>query len=128
MAGHRPFSELRANIEADPIRAARLAAAERRLAEEQAAYDHNLAEVRRALAFTQEQLARALGVSQAQVSRIEHQTDLYLSTLQSYLAAMGGRLELIAHFGDTQFPLAFADLFPEEEDIDSSLVATRAAD
>lgn len=117
MPGHHPFSELRAKIEADPTRAARLAEAERQLAAEQAAFDHTLAEVRRARAYTQEQLARSLGVSQAQVSRIEHQTDLYLSTLQSYLAAMGGELELVARFGDTRLPLAFTDLLPSENTI-----------
>jgi hypothetical protein len=48
------------------------------------------------------QLAAALGVSQAQVSRIENQTDLYLSTLRSYVEAMGGELQLRAVFPDGQ--------------------------
>ncbi|MDQ2831596.1 MAG: helix-turn-helix domain-containing protein [Chloroflexota bacterium] len=111
MPGHHPFSELRAKIDADPVRAARLAEAERQLAAEQVAYDRALAEVRRARTYTQVQLGRALGVSQAQVSRTEYQTDLYLSTLQSYLDALGGELELSIRFGDTLIPLTLTDLF-----------------
>jgi len=114
MAGHRPFSELRDRIVADPTRASRLADAERDLAEEQAAYECTLGDVRHARALTQEQLGRALGVSQAQISRIEHQTDLYLSTLRSYVAAMGGEIELVARFGETSFSLALAEIFPPD--------------
>lgn len=65
------------------------------------AYQARLAELRHARALTQVQLARSLGVSQAQISRIERQNDLYLSTLASYLEAMGARLELVAAFDDT---------------------------
>ncbi len=61
MPGHHPFSELRAKIDADPVRAARLAEAERQLAAAQVAYDRMLAEVRRARAYTQAQLGRELG-------------------------------------------------------------------
>ena len=63
-------------------------------------HERSLAEVRRARALTQVQLGKALGVSQAQVSRIENQADLYLSTLVSYITAMGGSLELVARFED----------------------------
>ena len=115
MPGYHPFSELRAKIDADPVRAARLAEAERQLAAEQAVYDRALAEVRRAHAYTQAQLSRALGVSPAQVSCTEHQTGLYLSTLQSYLDALGGELELSIRFGDALIPLTVADLFSPED-------------
>ena len=86
----RNFRELHDQIVADPGRAKRLEEAERRVEAELASYEQSLAELRRARAYTQAQLAKALNVSQAQVSRIEHQTDLYLSTLQNYLEAMGG--------------------------------------
>lgn len=39
-------------------------------------------------------------VTQANLSRIEHQDDLYLSTLRGYVEALGGRLELRAVFPD----------------------------
>lgn len=106
----RNFRELREAITADGRRAERLAQAERRVEGEVAAYQRGLAELRRARAYTQTQLAGSLNVSQAQVSRIEHQTDLYLSTLQSYLEALGGRLELVAVFDDERVVLSLADL------------------
>ena len=59
-----------------------------------------LAELRRALEFTQQQIAASLDTNQSGVSRIEHQTDLFISTLRSYIEAMGGRLELRAIFPD----------------------------
>jgi hypothetical protein len=39
-----------------------------------------------------------MNVSQAQVSRIENQADLYLSTLRSYIEAMGGELQIRVAF------------------------------
>ena len=57
-----------------------------------------LAELREAQHITQQQVAKALGVSQANVSRIEHQDDVYLSTLSNYITALGGRLEIKAVF------------------------------
>jgi transcriptional regulator with XRE-family HTH domain len=73
---------------------------QRELDAELAAHAVSLQELRRARAMTQNQLAAALDVSQAQVSRIEKQADLLLSTLASYVEAMGGELELVARFPD----------------------------
>ena len=64
--------------------------------------DLTLAELRRALEFTQQQIATSLDTNQSGVSRIEHQTDLFISTLRSYIEAMGGHLELRAVFPDGQ--------------------------
>lgn len=64
-------------------------------------YQAALAEVRKARHLTQVQLAMALGISQGEVSRIEHQADLFVSTLRSYLDAAGGDLVLIARFPHT---------------------------
>lgn len=47
---------------------------------------------------TQAQLARTLKVGQDTVSRYERRTDMLLSTLQQYVQAMGGELDLIARF------------------------------
>ncbi len=41
-----------------------------------------------------------LEIAQSEVSKIEHRTDLYLSTLRSYIEAMGGELDIIARFPD----------------------------
>jgi transcriptional regulator with XRE-family HTH domain len=59
-----------------------------------------LAEVRRARELTQQQIARGLQVNQAWVSKLERQTDMYVSTLRSYVEAMGGQLEIVARFED----------------------------
>lgn len=39
-------------------------------------------------------------MSRTKTPRIEHEEDLYLSTLRAYVAEMGGRLELRAVFPD----------------------------
>ena len=57
-------------------------------------------ELRRARARTQVQVAKKLGITQDSVSRLEQRTDLLLSTLRGYIAALGGRLSLIAEFSD----------------------------
>jgi len=116
----KKWSELRDKMLADPSRAALYEQAKQRAEAELAAYEQTLTELRRARAFTQVQLAKSLGVSQAQVSRIEHQSDLYLSTLESYIEAMGGRLELVATFDDTRVTLTLADLTAREEMVAAS--------
>jgi transcriptional regulator with XRE-family HTH domain len=58
----------------------------------------SLAALRGAASVSQERLADALGVSQPVVSRIERQSDLLLSTLQDYIGALGGRLNLVVEF------------------------------
>lgn len=57
-----------------------------------------LAELRDAQHITQEQLAKRLNIDQSAVSKIEHRTDMYLSTLSDVIRAMGGELELTARF------------------------------
>ena len=53
-----------------------------------------LDELRVARDFTQEHLAKLLGVKQAAVSKMERRTDMYISTLQSIIRAMGGELKI----------------------------------
>lgn len=57
-----------------------------------------LYELRRARELSQQQLAEALGVNQASVSKLERRTDMYISTLRKFVEAMGGELEISAHF------------------------------
>jgi hypothetical protein len=45
-------------------------------------------------------VAKKLGVQQPTVSKIERQTDMYLSTLRGYIAALGGELQIVAQFPD----------------------------
>jgi DNA-binding XRE family transcriptional regulator len=49
-----------------------------------------LQELRRARHLSQEQLAEILHVRQATISKLERRTDMYISTLRSYIQAMGG--------------------------------------
>jgi len=51
---------------------------------------------------------RSAGDSQPNISRIEHQDDAYLSTLRSYVEALGGRLEVRAVFEDQTVELDVA--------------------
>lgn len=59
-----------------------------------------LDELRRARDLTQTTLANTLGINQAAVSKIEHRTDMYISTLSSVIEAMGGSLSIRAKFPD----------------------------
>ncbi len=102
MTGHRSWTAERKARLTDPEVARRAAAAHAELDRREEDYRRTLAQLRNARRLTQTQLAAVLGVSQAQVSRVENQADLYLSTLRSYVQAMGGELELQAVFPDGQ--------------------------
>jgi predicted XRE-type DNA-binding protein len=55
----------------------------------------SLKELRRISEMSQARIAAILKISQPAVSKIEKQTDMYLSTLRSYVEAMGGELDVI---------------------------------
>jgi transcriptional regulator with XRE-family HTH domain len=57
-----------------------------------------LDELRQAREMTQVHLARILGVNQAAVSKMERRADMYVTTLQDFVKAMGGELKIIAEF------------------------------
>ena len=57
-----------------------------------------LQKLRTARNYTQQNLAKTLQVSQSEISKIENRTDVYVSTLASYVSAMGGKLEIRAVF------------------------------
>lgn len=59
-----------------------------------------LAELRQARHLSQEQLAAVLEVQQPAVAKLEKKTDMYISTLRRFIEAMGGQLEIKAHFPD----------------------------
>lgn len=56
----------------------------------------SLQELRKTLNLTQETMADLLTTRQANVSRLEKRADMLISTLRSYVEAMGGSLDLIA--------------------------------
>ena len=73
-----------------------------------------LQELRKAKALTQVQLAETLGIQQAPVAKYERQSDLLLSTLTSYVRAMGGSLKLMVEFPG-KAPVALEGLGDTEE-------------
>ena len=66
------------------------------------AEEMSLRDLRHALTLTQERMAETLGIGQDGISRLEKRSDLLLSTLRSYIEAMGGQLSLIAEFPDRE--------------------------
>lgn len=69
----------------------------------------SLRDLRRAMNRTQVSMAKKLRVGQDTISRVEQRTDMLLSTLRSYVEAMGGELDLVAKFPDRS-PVRLADL------------------
>jgi transcriptional regulator with XRE-family HTH domain len=68
-----------------------------------------LRDLRKAHELTQERIAEALHISQNGVSRIEKRSDFLLSTLRSYIEAMGGKLRLVVEFPNRK-PVALTGL------------------
>jgi transcriptional regulator with XRE-family HTH domain len=66
------------------------------------AEEMTMRDLRQARHMTQERMAALMGVEQESVSRLERRADLLLSTLGSYVAAMGGKLRLMAEFPDRE--------------------------
>jgi DNA-binding transcriptional regulator YiaG len=87
------FQVLRAGMSAE---AKAVSAAEhRRLVEEMSLY-----QLRKARELTQTKIAGELHMGQGDVSKLERRADMYVSTLASYLQAVGADLEIRAVFPD----------------------------
>jgi transcriptional regulator with XRE-family HTH domain len=81
-------------------------------ADEKIAAYHSLQELRATAGLTQANVSEALNMSQSNVSRLEKGSDMLLSTLQKYVAAIGGKLNLTVELPD-QAPISltgFGDL------------------
>lgn len=112
MAGHKPFSELTKNF--SPERRRRIDEMTR-----QAIAEMPLHELRQARELTQKDLAETLNVNQPAVSKLEQRTDAYISSLRSYIEAMGGKLKITAEFPEGEIGITnFAQLADEGEDFD----------
>ncbi len=57
-----------------------------------------LRDLRKALELTQADLSSKLHMNQEAISRLERRSDVLLSTLVSYVEAMGGELSITAEF------------------------------
>lgn len=87
------FKELRKKMSSESRERSRALAAKYRA-------EMPLDELREAREMTQVHLARILRVNQAAVSKMERRTDMYISTLQDFVKAMGGELKITATFPD----------------------------
>lgn len=67
-------------------------------AKELIAEEMTLRDLRKALELTQTDLSTKLHMKQEAISRLERRSDLLLSTLTSYIEAMGGELNITAKF------------------------------
>lgn len=95
----RSWKELRPEVVTDPDR---VAAHREKLDAEVRAY--RLAEIRNEQDLTQSELANLIGVTQPNVSRLENGglDTAALATVRAYVEALGGRLRMVADFGDRQ--------------------------
>ncbi|MGH9343894.1 MAG: XRE family transcriptional regulator [Terriglobia bacterium] len=72
--------------------------AEQRIRGKVAARGMTLHQLRQARQLTQVNIAELLEINQGAVSMMEKRADMYVSTLRSYIRAMGGDLKITAEF------------------------------
>lgn len=64
-----------------------------------------LKELRTIAGRSQVEVASEMGVAQGEISRLERRGDTRFSTLQRYVEALGGELEVVARFGNKTMKL-----------------------
>ena len=64
-----------------------------------------ISQLRKDQELTQKELADILDIRQAAISKLEHQQDILIQTLQRYVEALGGELEVRAKFPDREVTL-----------------------
>lgn len=102
-------SEIKKKLKITSEREAKINARAHQLIQEEL----TLRELRRAQSMTQERLAELLGIEQDSISRLERRADMLLSTMSSYVEAMGGTLKLVAEFPDREpYAVRLAALSP----------------
>jgi transcriptional regulator with XRE-family HTH domain len=99
MAGRQKFSELTKDW--SPARRARVEAEKRKLLAE-----IRLAELRESRDVTQKELAELLEMDQGNISKLERRENVQIGTLRRYIEALGGTLEIVAHFRDGDYRIA----------------------
>ena len=104
MSGRHPFHELTKDF--TPERRQSIEAIKSELLAEMP-----LHELRRARALTQRDLAVTLKVNQPAVAKLEQRADVYVSSLRSYIEAVGGKLKIIAEFPEGEVTITnFSDV------------------
>ena len=108
MSGRRPFRELTRDF--SPERTRRIELEKSRLLAEMP-----LHELRLARELTQNELAQKLSVNQPAIAKLERRADMYVSSLRSYVEAMGGKLTIVAEFPEGYVPITnFSSVTGEE--------------
>lgn len=103
----RHWREIRAEaVASGRVNPARADAARKQMHD--AVQAQRLADIRKTHHTRQADVADLMGVSQAWVSKLESGdlSHTELGTLQSYVAALGGRLRIVAEFGESTVELA----------------------
>ena len=108
MSGRHQFQELTRDF--TPERRRRVDAKKAELAAEMA-----LRELRRAMDLTQQDLADRLQVNQPAVAKLEQRTDMYISSLRSYIESIGGELRIVASFPAGEVVITNFSSVSEEE-------------
>ena len=109
MSGRHPFSELTNGF--TPDRRRRVDAMKRDLLAEMP-----LHELRRARVLTQQELADTMRVSQSAIAKLEQRADVYVSSLRSYIEAVGGRLRIVAEFPEGEVAITNFSQAGQDED------------
>ena len=109
MSRRHPYSELTKDF--TPERRQRIEAMKNELLAEMP-----LHELRRARALTQRDLAKTLKVNQPAVAKLEQRADVYVSSLRSYIEAVGGRLKIVAEFPEGEVAITNFSHVGEVED------------
>ena len=109
MSGRHPFSDLASDF--TPERRRRIDEMKRELLAEMP-----LHELRRARALTQRDMAKMLKVNQPAVSKLEQRADVYVSSLRSYIEAVGGKLKVVAEFPEGEVAITNFSELEEDED------------
>ena len=91
MSGRHPFRQLTEDF--TPERRGRIDDIKKELLAEMP-----LHELRRARELTQVEVAKTLKVNQPAVAKLEQRADVYVSSLRSYIEAVGGQLKIVAEF------------------------------
>ena len=98
MSGRHPFNELTKDF--TPERRRRIDDLKTELLAEMP-----LHELRRARALTQRDMAKMLKVNQPAISKLEQRADVYVSSLRTYIEAVGGKLKIVAEFPEGEIAI-----------------------
>ena len=103
----RDWEELERELHATGVSAEEIEAGARKLLA--LARGTQLADARKQIGLTQKDIAAELGVSIARISQIEHGEVTSFEVIARYVEALGGRLDLVADFGDRTVRLPISD-------------------